>query len=218
VSDAPRNKAERLAVAGSIAPTLRENAEVSKSRRVARVDKDGRVVGYTTWAEVQRSILERAKIEMEVADGVTPDKVICKHCGKLIPVKKNQGGGRPSHCKRPCAPCPTPGCKNKIHDRTVQRGGKCLPCATGKRPQPVCVGCGKDVSRSRWAEEAPRCWPCRTRPKPLCADCGAELRAVLMTPCQIRRRKGAPPRCKPCANRVKLEAANAARLKKERAA
>ena len=39
------NKVERLHLAGQIAPVLREGAAKAKSRRVARVDADGKVIG-----------------------------------------------------------------------------------------------------------------------------------------------------------------------------
>lgn len=76
------NKAQRLAVAGVVAPHLREQSDKAAKRRVARVDKDGNVVGYTTLAEVQRALLERQKIELEVIDGVRPKEIVCAQCGR----------------------------------------------------------------------------------------------------------------------------------------
>lgn len=80
------NKAARLAVAGYVAPPLRSASPQTSQRRVARVDKDGNVVGYTTLAEVQRSLLARQDIELEVAEGVRPRAIVCRLCGKVVNV------------------------------------------------------------------------------------------------------------------------------------
>lgn len=48
----PRNKAERLMVPSAVAPTLRAHAERAAGRRVTLLDPSGKVVGYTTVAEV----------------------------------------------------------------------------------------------------------------------------------------------------------------------
>jgi hypothetical protein len=78
------SKAERLALAGAIAPILRDQGQDAFERRVTLLDKDGKVVGYRTLAEVQMGLLRRKQIEFEVADGVRPTKVVCEQCGKLF--------------------------------------------------------------------------------------------------------------------------------------
>jgi hypothetical protein len=111
------NKAERLAVASAVAPLLRSQGERALARRVARVDKDGKVVGYTTLAEVQKSLLRRREIELETVKGVRPKAVICENCGKDVPVKR-KGGRLPTMCetKGGCfrqKQCARPKCRNK---------------------------------------------------------------------------------------------------------
>jgi hypothetical protein len=66
----PMSKADRLAVAGVVAPFIREGATSYSLRRVARIDANGNVVGYTTLAAVQKVLLERHKIEIAVQPGI----------------------------------------------------------------------------------------------------------------------------------------------------
>ncbi len=91
-------KAERLAVAGALAPHLRDQGGRS-TRRVALTDKDGNVTGYTTLAEVQKSLLRAREIELDVQDGVRPKVVLCQNCGKDVPVL-TPGGSLPKVCNR----------------------------------------------------------------------------------------------------------------------
>lgn len=110
LADEDMNKAERLAIARVVAPALRRaTAEAhemygvadAKMRRVARVDADGKVVGYTTLAEVQKALLKAHAIEIETVDGARPKDVICELCGK--PVKVERKSGRlPRVCRGGC--------------------------------------------------------------------------------------------------------------------
>jgi len=77
----PENRAERLALAGAVAPTLR----AAQERRIARVDADGNVVGYTTHKRLAESLLARQQIEIAVVEGVRPKTVMCEVCG--LPAK-----------------------------------------------------------------------------------------------------------------------------------
>ncbi|MCW5834514.1 MAG: hypothetical protein KIS78_19085 [Labilithrix sp.] len=145
------NKAQRLAIAGVVAPFLREGAERAAKRRVAKVDKDGNVVGYTTLAEVQAKILERAEIEIAVQDGVRPKEVICKYCGKVIRVKGDAKGAPPRQCPDGCVrDCATPGCEGRISKVSARRrakegivNGKCYRCSR------------REVRRKAWASKTP---------------------------------------------------------------
>lgn len=94
----PRNKAERLALAGAVAPFLRDQSERAASRRVTRVDKDGNVVGYTTLAEVQQGLLRRHEIEIDVAPDERPREFFCQRCG--LPSPMPERGAQPKHCSR----------------------------------------------------------------------------------------------------------------------
>jgi hypothetical protein len=90
----PRNKAERLALAGAVAPAVRSAADRLRARRVTlysqeAFDKGGVrldevVTGYTTADKVIESHLERQKIEIDVSDGVRPDVVVCELCGRVV--------------------------------------------------------------------------------------------------------------------------------------
>ena len=75
-------KAERLAKASIIAPVLRSRPP----RTIHLVDAEGKVTGFTTDIAVAQSLLEKAKIEIAVDDGIRPSEVMCEVCGKLAPV------------------------------------------------------------------------------------------------------------------------------------
>lgn len=79
------NKAQRLALAAEVAPSLRAQSERA-SRRVVKVydQATGAVVRHATLADVQRGILETAKIELECGEGKKPTHVPCELCGKPI--------------------------------------------------------------------------------------------------------------------------------------
>lgn len=79
--DGPANKAERLALAARVAPTLRDGAAKAKGRRVniTRGNSD-EVVRVGTLDEVISGVLATCKIEIDVADGVRPTAIICEGC------------------------------------------------------------------------------------------------------------------------------------------
>lgn len=93
-------KAQRLQVAGALAPRLRGASERTASRRVSRVDKNGKVVGYITLAEVQKALLRAREIEFEVVDGARPLEVFCERCG--LPIKVQGIGTIPKVCRGGC--------------------------------------------------------------------------------------------------------------------
>lgn len=134
------NLAQRLAVACAVAPSLRVLNEKAGSRRIARVDASGKVVGYTTLAEVQRALLLTQQIELAVAEGVRPQKVVCRNCGRLIQVKRT-GPILPVVCREGCdRTCSTVGCLNEVSVRTARKRamgltpGICRSCV-GKQLQ-----------------------------------------------------------------------------------
>lgn len=188
------NKAERLAVAGQVAPTLREHGERARSRRVARVNERGDIVGYTTLAEVQRAQLARAKIELDVmGGGVRPAFVVCHACGSVVRATLT-GHPRPRlhGCKRgrpttvACSSC-----------------GATVPATRTGPPRPrahrckhnVCKDCGGEVRADKKRNVGIRCAACAglRKPKEHCA-CGAELRGTTL----VRRRKGFDVSCQKC--------------------
>lgn len=89
-------KAERLAIAAAVAPSLRAAPEAVRTRRVAIVDKDGNVVGYRALADVQKEILKARAIELEVQDGERAKTKLCERCGNPL---QQRGAGRESDRK-----------------------------------------------------------------------------------------------------------------------
>jgi hypothetical protein len=129
------NKAERLAVAAAVAPSLRSQNDKTKQRRVALVDESGNVTSYTTLGEVQKSLLRARAIELEVVDGVRPKEVICTACGKTIKVAQKGGGQPPKICRYGCdRRCRTEGCTTLVSVDSARRFAvdgiqrQCRPC------------------------------------------------------------------------------------------
>lgn len=172
---APRNKAERLAVAGAVAPSLRSGAERAKARRIAR-EKDGKVVGYTTLADVQRSLLERHKIEIAVTDGKRPKALICERCG--LPFPPARKGPPARYCKK----CHTAECD----DCGAELSGSVLtPSAAAQRVGPPrCAACTKERRANL--------------PTFHCPQCGCRLSKVIVWR-HVHSAPGTPvPRCSRC--------------------
>lgn len=169
-SAAKWSKAQRLAVAGALAPHLRDQ-DGRASRRVARVDPDGNVVGYTTLAEVQKALLRQREIELEVQDGVRPKEIICETCGRVDKVGKK--GAVPKCCAR----C---------------RAMHCADCSTALPPS-----AGTPWAHRRRRGKPARCKECAARavaaaPAASCADCAAPLGEYAMRPSAVAQRKGEP--------------------------
>jgi hypothetical protein len=144
-TDEAWTKAQRLVVAGAVAPGLRDAAERARLRRVARVDKDGAVVGYTTLDAVQAALLRRREIELSVADGVRPKEAICRLCGKTIRVGRL--GYVPTKCVRGCK-LKCDGCGGKIGERTSQK-------ASRERRAALCHACtAKLGGAAMWARRS----------------------------------------------------------------
>lgn len=197
------NKATRLAVAGIVAPHLRNQTGRVASRRVAKVDKDGNVVGYTTLAEVQEALLLMRQIELDVVDGVRPKEKMCRLCGRTFKVRS--GGIVP----KLCSACVTPSCvvchaplPRLGHTLKKRRPARCMDCRTAQKQSRLpCVDCGGLLSKhasapgykSRKEGLPPRCRACTivlnaSRVK-RCADCDAKLAANTKT-----------GRCRDCLN------------------
>ena len=166
---AAMNKAQRLAVAGVVAPFLRDQSAATTQRRVAVIPANlppdapwaENVKSYTTLAKAQQVQLERQRIEIEVVEGVRPKTVVCENCARTIQVARY--GGIPRVCPRSgCDPqtvCPGWGetegtCdavpkKNSLNPSVVKaRGGqpwRCKSCA-GRR---ILALDGLEVRRER---------------------------------------------------------------------
>jgi hypothetical protein len=150
----PANRAERLALAGAVAPRVRSQSDRAAMRRVARVNAEGKIVGYTTLAEVQKALLERERIEMETVDGVRPKGKICEQCGK--PTRVGGSGKLPSICRdcrrRPCVDCGKRLSQGATYAALKEkREMLCLLCTRRRKRKPPskCVDCGKALGQRR---------------------------------------------------------------------
>lgn len=211
--DGSWNKAMRLAVAGAVAPHLREQHERASRRRVARVDAAGNVVAYTTLAEVQKALLEQRRIELEVVEGIKAKEFFCERCGHPTRVARRQ---RRKRCDR-CTFLKCSGCDKDLPNNysapSMRRGDGdaiCLACRKARTAanRAKCTQCGATMNynsvwqyRKRWGADEPlRCGPCsrehRKLPPPACSGCGKELaRTALASP---RAKSGKPPMCRDC--------------------
>lgn len=181
MSDEPRTKAERLALAAAVAPSVRDSAE--RPRRVALIDADGNVTGYTDVSSVQRTILERAKIELDV--GPNGARLCCQVCGRMA----KRRGPRSTRCDR---------CERRRCDDC----GDALAASRGKPGQYVAKD-GFVLCRS--------CRKLRTKPNQ-CAVCKATFKGTRRAPgarCQLCRKVALAAKVwlctlcgEPCSNRA----------------
>lgn len=200
-----RPKPEALAIAGYSAPRLRGQPEAVRMRRIAKTDQDGNVVGYTTLEEVQKALLRRQEIEFDVADGVRPKKIVCRHCGKLVATPK-KGGPVPVCCAScrhyKCADCGAETTERRSNRRDSVR---CMPCRRTFVACKVtlCAGCKNPCKKlGKKSHAIPRCRPCRkllTRRVAVFCACGKQLSddasykgSTRCLPCWHKMRRGKP--------------------------
>lgn len=190
----PSNKAERLALAGQIAPVLRDQTPGAIARRVARVDSNGNVVGYTTIGEVQASLLRRQKIELAFEEGVRPTEVPCERCGAPVAVRPT---GR---IPKVHAACKIGHCSICLAE-TSRGKSRCGTCVARIRDR-LCVGCANPLGR----DAATRCRPCSDafqkaaaeRRRPKCIACGASTGRQANSPARRKLRNNSEPICRDC--------------------
>jgi hypothetical protein len=166
VAEEPKNLIERLSVAGAVAPVLRSQDEKTRTRRVTRVDADGNVVGYTTLEAVQKALLQRDRIEFDVAGGERPTRLICPECGGImLAKKKGKERTRCDACTHPrCHACGTRA--RSIKPAGTRETYQCNACVLKKRREAateptfaVCADCGLEKTRS----SSQRCRDCASR-------------------------------------------------------
>lgn len=116
--------AERLALAGAVAPILRRKA--GSGRRITTVDREGKPVRVVDDVALAKSLLARSAIEFSVQDDKRPTVAHCKTCGLPIKIRRHNGKV-PTRCypgTHNCAECgvkmTSPGCRN---------GKLCLRCS-----------------------------------------------------------------------------------------
>lgn len=205
----PKNKAERLQVAAAVAPSLRKQAESARKRRVAKVDKDGNVVGYTTLEEVQKALLLDHAIEIETQDGVRPKEVLCVKCGLPFTPHFRVLGVLCQNCKTPfCVDC---GVKRKTNGGLNDTSERCHPCYLKKRkaevPKPICKVCSCRLSMNAVykSKHEGRCKKCSTNAlmDKSCKRCAKSFRGkrreeyCLVCKDLVRKERGKKPHSKP---------------------
>jgi hypothetical protein len=134
-------KAERLAVAATVAPSLRG---LRPARRIALVDADGHVTGYTTSKDVAAKLLERANIEIAVDDGVRPAAVVCVCCGRMISVRQGHGGTVPTRCSS----CPNGRCLDCAKPLGQFGATRCTDCYHLRRSERLARACRRGHERT----------------------------------------------------------------------
>jgi hypothetical protein len=137
--DEKLTKAERLAIAGVVAPSVRASAEVSARRRVHVVDVHGNVVRQITGLEAQKAVLRHAGIEFDVLvgkSGVT--LAICEtpECARLFQIRARGRQKRPTRCPL-CRSGVCSSCK-KVSASRPFKSGMCKACFDESRRRPAC--------------------------------------------------------------------------------
>lgn len=202
------NKVERLAIAGIIAPILRNQDENTSNRRVTKIDKNGNVVGYTTLSEVQRALLLTKQLEIEVVENSKSKEILCVGCGRVVKNKKTNQKYCDKCVTRKCGQC---GKTLKIYSES----DKCSDChLNNRRIIKICVDCGTQVTGklanssyiSKKISPKPRCVMCQKEwrrkyaqeKRVNCIDCGKQLCKSYMCPSSVKARNGNPPTCRKC--------------------
>lgn len=170
------SKAERLAIAGAIAPRMRETEELARTRRVRLYNQQtGEETGSATLADARAGILKRAGIELETRPGVRPSQVLCLSCRNLF---KTRPGPTPKYCHT----CKAPKCKR------CDAQLKAAPSLKKGRRRGLCFACWR-VSRKE-----------NTARSRTCSDCGGPTSAALSKRCRdcyAKRRTKKPRARKP---------------------
>lgn len=177
-TDKRLTKVERLQAGGYVAPKLRKAKDdaakgTKPQRRVAVVDKEGRVVGYRDLVDITKKLAERAQIEFDVQPGARPKTVLCEVCNSVVKVryrskvpKKCWGG-----CRVPCSGgCGKIAPSYAFTPKAVrQRRGlpwRCGPCAQAElaasgHHREACKVAAKKTTRQR-AARARKAWEAMT--------------------------------------------------------
>lgn len=137
-----KTKAERLQVAGAVAPVLRS----ARRRPVILTGKDGAPVGVVDAKDVALSLLARSKIELSVDADERPTVVFCETCGRGIVV------GPKGKVPRVCPPrthlC-TAGCGRRVTSEpgTCAAGKTCRACNNAARSRATRRFSDEDLAR-----------------------------------------------------------------------
>lgn len=141
----PLNKVQRLALAADVAPRLRTDVERLRRRPVFLYNQHSEAketTGTTTGDVAVMGLLATAKIELDVTEGVRPERVPCRNCGRLITVY-GKGGVIPKLCQDGCDK------ECDICQGPVTIGGACKAARKGRRAR--CAACARKIAGARLA-------------------------------------------------------------------
>lgn len=175
------SRAQKLALAATLAAQLRA---ASRSRRVKLFNQHtGEVTREMTLVEAQQGILRTLSIEIDVGDGVRPEVIACRACGRPVPVGR---GPIPKVCLNGCRDtCASPGCEN-----TVSRSGARRAALRGAPA--LCRSCGcrtREHPPQTPAQRAKQAASLRARLATLSAD---ERQAKVAAALEARRAPSVP--------------------------
>lgn len=182
------SRAERLRIAGRIAPIVRDAAYKGRSRVIKVVGRDGAIIRTIDSAELNAKLRERAGIEFDTISPRLATRLACIWCQSVFSAEPNRRAGR---VRRICPECLD------------------MPCAT--------CGIGVGADRSRDAHRRghrPYCdehRPNRPVPPLPCAICGADTTANVSR--KALKRGGNAY----CADHAHSRASDRGRARKERA-
>lgn len=211
----PLSKAERLVIAGAIAPTLREGLP---KRRVKVVAKDGSILREIDATELVQRVLEHAKIELDVE----PDPSRCATCNAPAEVRSARDArkrGTKAYCnshkktrrEKPLLPCSVCGITTakRATVRYAKRPVFCEEHKGGtrrKRSRLPCSVCGNPATSNSTG------WAVRNGGKAFCEDHKKGSRPVQCSLCgkpATKRssgnanRLGFRPYCEACSPRYR---------------
>ena len=167
MSDDLMTEAQRLELAGYIAPALRRVKAEAMQRRVTIVHKDGSTKPGVL-GDALKGLAKIHELEHAVAEGQRPKVVVCQDCGRTVSVNFN--GVVPSRCKEgvgcrtsadvlPCRWC------GHAQESANRGGGTALLCkACESTPCPCGNRVGIATVRRRAADGKPlMCRPCSAK-------------------------------------------------------
>ncbi len=177
MSALPMNKAERLALAAEVAPTVRATPEKTRHRVVTVYNQEtGEIVGYTSGEEALKGLVKRIGVEFDVS-GKRKERLICQSCGTLFRPNSN---AKSTSSIRYCVECATPPCAScgvrlsrsggtQLRQKRDSRRqvGICAKCRHERTVRGLCIR-GHQLSTDRNGSRYCRTC-CRIRNKKRCA-------------------------------------------------
>ena len=115
------NRAQRLALAGKLAPTARS---LAPKRKIHVTNAQGEVVRVISDQDLAKGLLARADVELSTLPGEIRKSMLCQVCAKVI-LSPQPRQKRCSQCSHGVCACGMP--------LTNIRGKQCMPCFRARR-------------------------------------------------------------------------------------